>query len=93
MSKQPTGINEQIWEFPNTHDIKVLGLSHFPLVDVVIEVVKQHAPDFDPGTIRTSPSRTGKYLSVTATVHFTSKEQLEALYLALHQREEVSQTL
>ena len=93
MSKQPTGINEQIWEFPKSHDIKVLGLSHYPLVEVVTEVVRQHAPDFDPSTIRTTPSRTGKYLSVTATVHFTSKEQLEALYLALHAREEVSQTL
>ena len=93
MSKQPTGINEQIWEFPKSHDIKVLGLSHYPLVEVVTEVVRQHAPDFDPAPIRATPSRTGKYLSVTATVHFTSKEQLEALYLALHAREEVSQTL
>jgi len=87
------GINEQIWEFPKSHDIKILGLAQYPLVDVVIEVIKQHAPDFDPTTIRTKPSSSGKYLSVTATVHFTSKEQLEALYLALHAREEVTQTL
>lgn len=89
----PTGINPDIWEFPHTHDIKVLGLAHYPLVDVVIEVVTRHAPDFDPSSIRITTSRTGKYLSVTASVHFTSKAQLEALYQALHAREEVSQTL
>jgi len=86
-------INPDIWEFPCQHDIKVLGLSHHPLVEVVIEVVSQHVGNFDSGTIRTKPSSSGKYLSVTATVQFTSKEQLEALYQALHNRDEVTQTL
>lgn len=86
-------INPDIWEFPCQHDIKVLGLSHHPLVEVVIEVVRQHVDNFDHNTIRTKPSSSGKYLSVTATVHFTSKEQLEALYQSLHARDEVTQTL
>ncbi len=86
-------INPDIWEFPCQHDIKVLGLSQYPLVDVVIEVVTAHVTNFDATSIRTKPSSSGKYLSVTATVHFTSKEQLEALYQALHARDEVTQTL
>jgi len=86
-------INTDVWEFPCQHDIKVLGLAHFPLVDVVIEVVSTHAPDFDRASIRTKASSSGKYLSVTATVRFDSKEQLEAIYTALHQRDEVTQTL
>ena len=86
-------INSDVWEFPCQHDIKVLGLSQHPLVDIVIEIVSAHAPDFDSASIRTKPSSSGKYLSVTATVRFDSKEQLEALYRALHQREEVTQTL
>lgn len=86
-------INADIWEFPCQHDIKVLGLSHHPLVDVVIEVVTQHVDNFDSASIRTKPSSSGKYLSVTATVHFQTKEQLEALYHALHLRDEVTQTL
>ena len=47
----------------------------------------------DTASIRTKPSSSGKYISVTATVQFTSKEQLEALYRALHARDEVTQTL
>lgn len=86
-------INPDIWEFPCQHDIKVLGLSHHPLVDVVIEVVSLHVGSFDSSTIRTKPSSSGKYLSVTATVRFDTKEQLEALYQALHARDEVTQTL
>lgn len=86
-------INPDIWEFPCQHDIKVLGLSHHPLVEVVIDVINLHIRNFDPATIRTKASSGGKYLSVTATVHFETKEQLEALYQALHDREEVTQTL
>ncbi len=86
-------INPDIWEFPCQHDIKVLGLSHHPLVDVVIELVTAHVGDFDQSTIRTKPSSSGKYISVTATVQFQTKEQLEALYQALHAHKEVTQTL
>lgn len=86
-------IQEHLWDFPCHHDLKVMGLAHFPLADVVTEVVRRHAPDFDPASIRAKHSRTGKYISITATVYFTSKAQAEAIFLELHQREEVSQTL
>jgi putative lipoic acid-binding regulatory protein len=45
--------------------------------------VLRHAPDFVPGTIETRPSREGKYISLTATVNATSREQLDALYQEL----------
>jgi hypothetical protein len=86
-------INPDIWEFPCQHDIKVLGLAHHPLVDIVIALVTEHVGSCDTASIRTKPSSSGKYISVTATVQFTSKEQLEALYRALHARDEVTQTL
>jgi putative lipoic acid-binding regulatory protein len=43
----------------------------------------QHAPDFDAATLEMRSSKDGNYLSLTATVRATSREQLDALYRAL----------
>lgn len=88
-----TGINESLWEFPLDHNFKVMGPSHYPLTDIVIEVVKKHAPDFDATRITVKSSRTGKYDSITAIVWITEKSQLENIYRDLNAREEVSWTL
>lgn len=87
------GIQEHLWEFPCVHSIKVVGFSHFPLTDVVTDVIRQHAADFDPATIRTRQSGSGKYTSVTADVRFTHKEQVEAIFKDLHDRPEIHLTL
>jgi putative lipoic acid-binding regulatory protein len=49
----------------------------------IVEVVRRHAPDFDAATLEMRASRAGNYLSVTATINATSREQLDALYLEL----------
>ena len=69
--------------FPTPFPIKILGRREGGLTKAVIEIVLRHAPDFAPGTIETRPSREGKYLSLTATVNATSREQLDALYQEL----------
>jgi putative lipoic acid-binding regulatory protein len=46
-------------------------------------VVRAHAPGFDPATLEMRASRNGNYLSVTATVNATSREQLDGLYREL----------
>ncbi|OUS30250.1 hypothetical protein A9Q99_07200 [Gammaproteobacteria bacterium 45_16_T64] len=87
------GINESLWEFPCEHNFKVMGLSQYPLTEVVIEVIKAHAPDFDESRISEKSSSSGKYVSVTAHVHVKDKQQLEAIYYALDKRDEVYCTL
>jgi putative lipoic acid-binding regulatory protein len=47
------------------------------------EIVLKHAPDFDVASVEMRPSRQGKYLSITCTVHAVSREQLDALYREL----------
>ncbi len=42
-----------------------------------------HAPDFDAAKLELRASREGNYLSVTATINATSREQLDNLYRAL----------
>ena len=69
--------------FPTAFPIKVMGRREAGFTKAVIEIVLRHAPDFMPGTIETRPSREGKYVSLTAIVNATSREQLDALYREL----------
>lgn len=69
--------------FPCEFPIKVMGLTQAGYAQAVTEVVKRHAPDFDPATLEMRPSREGKYLSLTCTIHAVSREQLDELYREL----------
>lgn len=69
--------------FPTDFPIKVMGRRVNGFAQAVVDVVQRHAPDFDPATLELRVSREGTYLSVTATVNATSREQLDALYRAL----------
>jgi len=69
--------------FPTAFPIKIMGRREGGFAAAVIEIVLRHAPDFKPASIETRPSREGKYLSLTATVNATSREQLDALYQEL----------
>ncbi|WP_408605228.1 YbeD family protein [Aromatoleum toluclasticum] len=50
---------------------------------VVVDVVRRHAPEFDPATVQMRPSSKGNYISLTCTVRAASKAQLDALYREL----------
>ena len=69
--------------FPCEFPIKVMGRKQPGFAQAVSDIVRKHAPDFDPATIALHPSRQGRYLSVTCIVHATSREQLDALYQEL----------
>jgi len=69
--------------FPCDFPIKVMGRRQPRFAQSVIEVVRKHAPDFDPATVELRPSRQDNYLSVTCVVRATSREQLDALYKEL----------
>lgn len=69
--------------FPTDFPIKVMGkrVDHF--AQEIVRVVRAHAPDFDAATLELRSSSGGNYLSVTATIRATSREQLDALYREL----------
>jgi uncharacterized protein len=67
-------------EFPMAFPIKVMGRRDDRFAQTIVDVVRRHAPDFDPATLEMRSSREGNYLSVTATINATSREQLDALY-------------
>ena len=69
--------------FPTDFPIKIMGQRVDDFAQQIVQVVCQHAPDFDPATLELRASRGGNYLSVTATVRATSRAQLDALYREL----------
>ena len=69
--------------FPCEFPIKVMGRKEPRFAQAITDIVRKHAPDFEPATAEMRPSRQGKYLSVTCVVRATSREQLDALYREL----------
>lgn len=69
--------------FPTDFPIKVMGRRVEGFTQQIAAVVREHAPDFDIETIEVRASKFGNYLSLTATVRATSREQLDTLYRAL----------
>ncbi len=83
MSSDIRAVADTGFKFPTAFPIKVMGLRTDAFAQTVVEVVRRHAPDFDPATLEMRASREGKYLSVTATINAVSREQLDGLYREL----------
>ena len=69
--------------FPCDFPIKIMGKTQKGFAQAVIEVVRRHAPEFDPATVEMRPSREGRYLSLTCTIRASTREQLDELYREL----------
>ncbi len=82
-------MSETLLKFPCSFPIKAMGRSEAGFDDLVVEIVRRHAPDLLEGAVKTRPSREGKWVSVTVTIQATSKDQLDAIYQALSDHEKV----
>ena len=74
---------ESALTFPCAFPIKIMGRTQDGFAQAVADVVRRHAPDFDPAAIEMRASKEGNWLSVTATVNATSRAQLDDLYREL----------
>jgi putative lipoic acid-binding regulatory protein len=74
---------ESLLTFPCEFPIKVMGRTQDGFAQAIAAVVRTHAPDFDAATLEMRASAQGNYLSVTATINATSREQLDSLYREL----------
>ncbi len=84
---------ESLIVFPCDFPIKVMGLRQHGFAQAILEVVKQHSPDYDASSVEMRSSREGKYLSLTITVKATSQQQLDDLYRDLCDHSIVSMVL
>ena len=76
----PVAAQVSALEFPCAFPIKIMGRRQDGFAQLIAEIVVRHAPDFDPATLEMRTSSAGNYLSLTATVNATSREQLDDLY-------------
>ncbi len=74
---------ETLIEFPCDFPIKVMGETHQHFTQEIIKTIKALMPSFDEADIEMRGSSGGRYISLTCTVHVTSKPQLDAIYRAL----------
>ena len=79
----------QGFEFPCEYQIKAMGLDDGRFHEVVIEIIRRHCDNVDEDGLRTRPSRSGKYVSVSVVIEASSREQLDAIYDDLTAHEKV----
>ncbi len=88
-----TDASPELLEFPCRFPIKAMGRSKAGFRDRVVALVLEHAELFDDQAVTVSPSRAGNFESVTVVVRATSKDQLDRIYHALTDCEEVMMAL
>ncbi len=76
-------VEDSLLQFPCDFPIKIMGKRVDGYAQAVLEIVQRHAPGFDGRTVEMRASKQGSYLSLTCTVHATSRAQLDALYREL----------
>ena len=74
---------DSLIEYPSDFPIKIMGAMHDDFAETIVAVVTLHDPTFDAAKLEMRASANGNYLSLTATVRATSREQLDNLYRAL----------
>ena len=80
-------------EFPCDYPVKAMGRAVPEFPGMVTDIVARHVGTVPPEAVRTRDSSAGKFVSVTVTVHVSTRSQLEDIYQDLGQCEQVLWTL
>ncbi|WP_028238633.1 DUF493 domain-containing protein [Stutzerimonas azotifigens] len=84
MSDSDSDIQAPKIEFPcPNYPIKVIGDAGEGFAEMVVEVIRRHAPGFDETTLVSRDSRNGRFLSVQVLITATGVEQLQAIHVDL----------
>lgn len=84
---------EDLFQFPCRFPIKAMGLASEDILGLFTSILKLHGAVPHPDDMVWRKSGQGKYISVTATVHATSREQLEAIYSDLNKDDRIRYVL
>ena len=76
-------------DYPCLFPIKVVGENGEHFVHAITSIAREHDPQFDAAAIELRESGGERYLGITLQIHATSREQLDALYLALGRHPQV----
>ncbi len=67
-------------EFPCEYPVKVMGKNVPEFSEVVLEIIRRHAPDLRDENVGFRPSRNNNYLAVNVIIYATGTQQLQALF-------------
>lgn len=87
------GENESALSFPCRFPVKVMGRATTEFRQTVLDVLSLHVPDVGENDLQYRDSRDGNFLSITVEIEATSREQLDSLYQALNDSDDVLMTL
>lgn len=71
---------DSLLEFPCRFPVKAMGRQSVEFEALVVGIVNAHAELWPDEPVRSVPSKAGNFLSVTAVVEATSREQLDRIY-------------
>lgn len=80
---------ETLLEFPCRFPVKAMGRSDGGFEVLVTSIISAHADIYAGEPVKTNPSSSGKYISVTVTIEAVSKAQLDRIYQDLTDCEHV----
>ncbi|MFP1678107.1 YbeD family protein [Alloalcanivorax sp. C16-2] len=87
-------IREELWDFPHSMQLKVMGAADAPLEEAVVAILETHLDDFDRHAhLSSKPSTKGNFVSLTASVVLRDRDQVEAIYRELNACPHVKITL
>jgi len=74
--------------FPCVFPIKVMGANRDDFENLVVEIIRKHAPIAADGGISTRLSRGGRFISITVHIHAKGQDQVDTIYreLSAHER-------
>lgn len=70
-------------DFPCDFPIKVMGKTQSTFAKTITDLIQTILPEFNDSLIESRISSTGKYISLTCTVHVVSQVQLDDIYRLL----------
>ena len=80
---------QPLLQFPCEFMIKAVGLASDDFADLVLGLVKQHAPDTQATQITLKESGKGNFLSATIKINAFSQQQLDNIYRTLTSHEQI----
>jgi putative lipoic acid-binding regulatory protein len=84
---------ETLLEFPCQFPIKIMTRAEVDLQPLIMELVVPHAGEINAADINMRTSKNGNFISITVTITATSKAQLDTIYQALTDSEDVLMSL
>jgi putative lipoic acid-binding regulatory protein len=85
--------DETLLEFPCDFPIKMMGRDTPEFHSIARELIEMHTGPLNDDVFKSSLSRNGRFVSITATVNAQSQQQLDDIYHAITAHEDVLMAL